>query len=71
MRRGLKTNCRQLENIKSLKLIPGPSFIFNSWSQRTDLNRRPTVYETVALPLSYAGMSNLRQIQAVNLGSTR
>lgn len=24
-------------------------------SQRRDLNPRPTVYETVALPLSYAG----------------
>ncbi len=22
----------------------------NCWSQRSDLNRRPTVYETVALP---------------------
>ena len=25
------------------------------WSQRTDLNRRPAVYETAALPLSYVG----------------
>jgi hypothetical protein len=25
------------------------------WSQWSGLNRRPTVYETVALPLSYIG----------------
>jgi hypothetical protein len=25
------------------------------WSQRAELNRRPTDYESVALPLSYAG----------------
>ena len=25
------------------------------WSQRTGLNRRPAVYETAALPLSYVG----------------
>tara|TARA_B100000809_G_scaffold253816_1_gene290279 strand:- start:357 stop:557 length:201 start_codon:yes stop_codon:yes gene_type:complete len=28
------------------------------WSQRTDLNRRPAVYETAALPLSYVGASH-------------
>jgi hypothetical protein len=27
-----------------------------SWSQWSGLNRRPTVYETVALPLSYIGL---------------
>ena len=27
------------------------------WSQRTELNRRPTDYESVALPLSYAGLT--------------
>ena len=27
------------------------------WSQRTDSNRRPAVYETAALPLSYVGSS--------------
>lgn len=26
------------------------------WSQRKDLNPQPTVYKTVALPLSYAGV---------------
>ena len=27
----------------------------SDWSQRTDSNRRPAVYETAALPLSYGG----------------
>ncbi|SVA69976.1 uncharacterized protein METZ01_LOCUS122830, partial [marine metagenome] len=27
------------------------------WSQRTELNCRPTDYESVALPLSYAGFT--------------
>jgi hypothetical protein len=27
------------------------------WSQRAELNRRPTDYESVALPLSYAGIT--------------
>jgi hypothetical protein len=29
------------------------------WSQWSGLNRRPTVYETVALPLSYIGFQQL------------
>jgi hypothetical protein len=28
------------------------------WSQWPGLNRRPTVYETVALPLSYIGLTS-------------
>ena len=28
-----------------------------TWSQRTELNCRPTDYESVALPLSYAGFT--------------
>ncbi len=28
------------------------------WSQWSGLNRRPTVYETVALPLSYTGLDS-------------
>ena len=28
---------------------------FKNWSQRGDSNPRPAVYETAALPLSYAG----------------
>ena len=44
------------------------------WSRQSDLNRRPTVYKTVALPLSYAGVnrlwwagqdSNLRRREAI------
>src|SRR5437870_3270543 len=31
----------------------------NRWSQWPGLNRRPTVYETVALPLSYIGIQRL------------
>ena len=34
-----------------------PCFI---WSQRAELNRRPTDYESVALPLSYAGLDLFR-----------
>jgi hypothetical protein len=30
--------------------------VFDYWSQRAELNRRPTDYESVALPLSYAGI---------------
>ena len=30
------------------------------WSQWPGLNRRPTVYETVALPLSYIGVTIAR-----------
>jgi hypothetical protein len=29
------------------------------WSQRPGLNRRPMVYKTIALPLSYAGLTML------------
>ena len=32
-----------------------PSLASEDWSQWPGLNRRPTVYETVALPLSYIG----------------
>ena len=44
-------------------------------SRESDLNRRPTVYKTVALPLSYSGKwwvvqdSNLRSPKAGNLQS--
>src|SRR2546427_1349262 len=33
----------------------GPGFRYKNWSQRSDSNRRPAVYETAALPLSYVG----------------
>ena len=32
------------------------------WSQWSGLNRRPTVYETVALPLSYIGVPVLSAV---------
>ena len=38
--------------------LDSPNFCRNDgeeWSQWSGLNRRPTVYETVALPLSYIG----------------
>jgi hypothetical protein len=34
------------------------------WSQWSGLNRRPTVYETVALPLSYIGTQQAREYSA-------
>ncbi len=34
------------------------------WSQWSGLNRRPTVYETVALPLSYIGVQRLTKVVA-------
>src|SRR6185369_15265426 len=37
--------------------LPGSALspYFTEWSQQSGSNRRPTVYKTVALPLSYAG----------------
>jgi hypothetical protein len=35
------------------------------WSRRADLNRRPAVYETAALPLSYVGISDTVRKSAV------
>ena len=32
---------------------------FSVWSQRWDSNPRPAVYETAALPLSYAGVLSM------------
>ncbi len=36
-------------------LLSRISLVSEGWSQWPGLNRRPTVYETVALPLSYIG----------------
>lgn len=33
-----------------------PDFVFRIWSRRPDSNRRPAVYKTAALPLSYVGV---------------
>ena len=37
-----------------------------NWSQWPGLNRRPTVYETVALPLSYIGLNCLQMPLALH-----
>ena len=42
---------------------------FSEWSRWSGLNRRPTVYETVALPLSYTG-DPLPKRAPVSYGST-
>jgi hypothetical protein len=49
-------NCWKLGNCKVFQKSENrcKSLIIN-WSQWPGLNRRPTVYETVALPLSYIG----------------
>ncbi len=36
-------------------LMLGGCNAVGNWSRWAELNRRPTVYETVALPLSYIG----------------
>ena len=41
-----------------LRLEILPKSLISNWSQWSGLNRRPTVYETVALPLSYTGVPN-------------
>src|SRR5437867_8917897 len=43
------------------------SFTIN-WSQWSGSNRRPTVYETVALPLSYIGFWDTNQRRLFSLG---
>jgi hypothetical protein len=63
--RALSEPCRIVaERPKALKLLLKVPFSRllslcsdsgNDWSQWPGLNRRPTVYETVALPLSYIG----------------
>ena len=43
--------------------VPCEDFILlERWSRRRELNPRPTVYETVALPLSYAGMAQIKML---------
>ena len=39
------------------------------WSQRWGLNPRPTVYETVALPLSYFGLGDYSERIAAETGT--
>src|SRR5262249_15652108 len=48
--------------------LPGPARSVRSrrlWSRHPDSNRGPTVYKTVALPLSYAGGPRSRELLAV------
>ena len=42
--------------LSHLIVLPSTSLKDCSFSQRSDSNRRPAVYETAALPLSYAGV---------------
>ena len=37
------------------EIVSGSIYSGTDWSQRVELNHRPTDYESVALPLSYAG----------------
>jgi hypothetical protein len=62
-RRAMPNGARAAKTVKlSLKVdkpcSPSPcKSVARKWSQWPGLNRRPTVYETVALPLSYIGVS--------------
>src|SRR5215469_14208010 len=82
------SNPRKIENVfwKGSQWLTKPLTIWSAillnlcrrvgkiWSQWPGLNRRPTVYETVALPLSYIGVQrpseaipgNARQAQTRN-----
>ena len=46
----------KLHRFDSNKRLPFLVTPYIYWSQRAELNRRPTDYESVALPLSYAGL---------------
>src|SRR6266516_3365 len=57
------SDCSRVVRLLKNPLKLGRSFIAtpcstrcSEWSQWPGLNRRPTVYETVALPLSYIGL---------------
>jgi hypothetical protein len=41
-------------------------FLVELWSRRVGLNHRPTIYETVALPLSYAGSRQERRNKKIS-----
>src|SRR3989338_2768425 len=51
-----------LKNSKNFFLIS-----LERMSQQRDLNPRPTVYKTVALPLSYAGLSSFLSLESAPL----
>ena len=48
-------NMSAIPKIQSVKEPFNSRFSFKKWSQRMESNHRPAVYETAALPLSYAG----------------
>jgi hypothetical protein len=50
-KRGLRLGCAGKRSAGPLTPI-----MLKKWSRRWDSNPRPTVYETVALPLSYFGL---------------
>ena len=50
-------DCQSQTHIRYVATAPSLSALPGAWSQWPGLNRRPTVYETVALPLSYIGLA--------------
>jgi hypothetical protein len=48
-------NASESDLLKGLHQVTAWRREKGEWSHRTDLNRRPAVYETAALPLSYGG----------------
>ena len=49
---GAKSGTRTFSSVKSKSSKPIRALDFKEWSRLSGLNRRPTVYKTVALPLS-------------------
>ena len=53
--RGLESKTIRLHTALNAHCLPFLNTELEKWSRQRDLNSRPTVYETVALPLSYVG----------------
>jgi hypothetical protein len=51
--------------------LDGNPAMVEGWSQWPGLNRRPTVYETVALPLSYIGFQRALHTIIIERGESR
>lgn len=49
---GAKSGTGTFSRVKSKRLKLNGALEFKEWSRLSGLNRRPTVYKTVALPLS-------------------
>jgi hypothetical protein len=49
---GAKSGTGTFSRVKSKRLKLNRALEFKEWSRLSGLNRRPTVYKTVALPLS-------------------